>query len=169
MNPNNMNPLNPYFTYNPYNPYDPYNPYNPFYQYPINPDSYKPVPNPETEKLKEELNALKSQIKSKTAKEDPKALEAALNLPYISQIDSKLNPEEKLISGMIGQEKEELKLLSGLPKDSELYIAKMNHYKEMARIRTKMEASLQELSLQRMKRSIAYEQVLDDKRFAEEI
>lgn len=146
-------PWNPYFPY-PYNPYEAYNP--------------TPVPNPETEKLKQELESLQALIKKKKTKPNLKALDEALNLP-LNSYNEKMLPEERLLNSINQQEREEIKIISMLPKDSELHQAKLNHFKEISQIRMRMEASLQELTLQRMRRNMNYEQILDEKRLNDEI
>ena len=156
-------PQNPYQ----YNPYQAYNPYFPYY-----PDPYQssPTVNPETEKLKTQLQKLKKKLKSQnTEGYNPRALEEALNSENGDLGGYSMLPEEKVIENLLSQERQDLKLLSALPPDSDLYKAKMNHFKEMSQVRTRMEASLQELVLQRMRRNINHEEALRDKRLAEEM
>ena len=169
------NPYNPYGSFDPYNPYNPYQPYPPYPPYnPYNPDpslqNTNQGPNPETLKLKTELEKLKKMLKDKSNETyDPRALENALNLQFEEIDHENALPEERVIDGLLQQERDELKLLSIIPRDSELYQAKVDHFKEMSQIRTRMEASLQELALQRMKRNMIRDDAIQEKKLAEEM
>lgn len=146
-------------------PYPNPNPYYPGYYPPQQP----PGPNPEAEKLKKELKKLKKMMKEKEKTSwDPRALQKALDVSEEAIFPSSL-PEEKLIGSILQQEKEDLKLMTMIPQDSEIYQAKLNHFKEMTAIRARMEASLQELAVQRMRKNFAREEILYDKRLAEEM
>lgn len=79
-----------------------------------------------------------------------------------------LLPEERALNNVLRQEQGELKILANLPKDSELYKAKMEHYKEMSQIRMRMEAMLQELGMQRMKKNFEMEMELEERKLQNE-
>lgn len=156
-------PYGPYgqpFPYGPYNPYDPYNPYYPYNQ--TNPNTFRTEPNEETQKLKKELKSLKKQLNQPK----PVPLPFPAQLDYLDQGDL---PEEKLLVNLLNQEQQDLHLLSNLRHDPELYQAKMQHFKEMAAIRSRMEASLQELTLQRMRKNLNKDEIIHNKRLAEDL
>lgn len=135
------------------------------HQYP-NPYPYNPTPkvNPETEKLKKELKSLKKQLKNPKPQQGFQITE-----DFFPELEDSNLPEGKLLNGIMNQEHEDLRMLAALSQDPELYRAKMEHFKEMSAIRAKMEASLQELTLQRMRRSSNKEEIQHNRVLTEEL
>jgi len=52
--------------------------------------------------------------------------------------------EERMLANIAAQEFDQLRILSKIPKNSDLYRHKMNQYKEMSAMRAEMEKVLQE-------------------------
>ena len=151
------------------NPYQPYIPYFPYYREPFS-QAVPAAVNPTTEKLKIQLQKLEEKLKAKnTKRHNPRALEEALNSEGGAFGGLSVLPEEKVIENLLNQERQELKLLSALPPDSDLYQAKLNHFKEMSQVRARMESTLQDLVLQRLRRNMNHEEVFRDKRLVEEM
>lgn len=189
------NPYNPYAQPGPYpqgypNAYPgayPNYPY-PNYPYPPYPGAYPYPPpppqqgeDPETQMLMKKIKKLKKQLKSQqndefynSIQDGLKSLQHKITHPNErapenqSRPPEDLLPEERALKNVMQQEQNELRLLAALPKNSELYSAKMEHYKEMTQIRMRMEAMLQELALNRMKRNFEREMDLEDKKFENE-
>ena len=158
--------------------------YPPFPMPGSNPYFYPPYPPPveddteakqllkKVKKLKKKLNEPQHDQFYSSLQEGLKAINSRINgqapheAPQKSQQD--LLPEEKALRGVIQQEQNDLRILAALPKGSDLYNAKLEHYKEMTGIRMRMEAMLQELTLGRMKRNFEREMELEDRKYENE-
>ena len=79
-----------------------------------------------------------------------------------------LLPEERVLQNVQRQEQQELHALSSLPKDSDLYKSRLEHFKNMSDMRTRMETMLQEITLQRLKRNFDREMGLEERRIMNE-
>ncbi|CAG9322879.1 unnamed protein product [Blepharisma stoltei] len=181
---NQYNPYQPgYPNYPPSNPYmsPPYPPPgNPYFPQPSNQFTSPTMTSPAEDKamtsLKKELKKIKKKLNSKDHDEFYTGMQNAINefqnrintlerAPGNNEVQSEdLLPEERALNNVINQEHSELKLLSALPKNSELYQAKLEHYKEMSQIRARMEAMLQELSMERMKKNFDREMELKERK-----
>jgi hypothetical protein len=75
-----------------------------------------------------------------------------------------LTPEEKALQNLSQQEAQDLRLLASIPKDSDLYKAKLEHYREITKERAKMESVLSQLGLERMKRNFQREMELEERK-----
>ena len=194
MNPNMpvyppMSGYGPYgYQYNPYQPHMPphmmYNPYNPYQHYP--PSGFPPFPPPQAEedaeakillkkvkKLKKKLNEPQNDQFYNSLQEGLKAIQNKLNNQQggnnpPERHSQDLLPEEKALRNVMQQEQNDIRILAALPKGTEIYNAKLEHYKEMTQIRMRMEAMLQELSLGRMKRNFEREMELEDRKYENE-
>ena len=193
-NPYMQNPYmqNPYMQ-NPYmqNPYmqNPYiqNPYmqNPFgYPFPPYPPVQQaPAEDPEAKNLMLKIKKLKKKLKDpqndefyNSLQDGLKSIQQKLNNtdprnpenPSANIANTEILPEERALRNVMQQEQNELKLLAALPKGSELYNAKLDHYKEMTQIRMRMEAMLQEIALNRMKKNFERDMELEDRKIMNE-
>jgi hypothetical protein len=50
-----------------------------------------------------------------------------------------MTPEQRALNNLAQQEQDDLRTLAGIPKNSEVYGSKMEHYKAMSEMRMKME------------------------------
>ncbi|CAG9315098.1 unnamed protein product [Blepharisma stoltei] len=159
--------------------------YSPPYVQPFqDPTPQPPIPaeDPGVKSLKKELKKLKKKLNNKGRDEFYQGMQDAIGsfqnrLSALDNPQSNLNsevkpaemlPEERALNNVLRQEQSDLKLLSALPKDSDLYQAKLEHYKEMSQIRMKMEAMLQELTMQRMKKNFDLEMELEERKLQNE-
>lgn len=174
---NNYIPMQPPLNNFPYNPMMPpqmLNPYQMNYGYnnPFALSLHQPPPQEDKANLalKKELKKIKKKLKNKDEDNFYVGMQNAIgvfqnkindlerpNHPNQAISSEDLLPEERALNNVLNQEQADLKLLSALPRDSELYRAKMDHYKEMSQIRMRMEGMLQELSMQRMKKNFERE------------
>jgi hypothetical protein len=148
-------------------PFNPYNPYGGYYPPP-------PQEDPDVQGLKKELKKLHKKLATKEHDDVYSGIAGSINAlqQKVMAIDhpsaSKpldLMPEERALMNLSKQEVQELQLLSALPRDSEVYRAKMEQYKETAGFRGKMETMLQELQYERLKRTMERDMRDDDQRY----
>lgn len=179
------------YSYNPYNPYNSYmppnmmyNPYNPYAPYPGYPPPPPPPPQPEDDTeakmLLKKVKKLKKKLKDpqndqfySSLQDGLQAIHNKLNQQQVGnevpqKTQQEMLPEEKALRNVMQQEQNDIRILAALPKGSEIYNAKLEHYKEMTQIRMRMEAMLQELSLGRMKRNFEREMELEDRKYENE-
>ena len=76
--------------------------------------------------------------------------------------------EERALANIAAQEFDQLRILSKLPKDSDLYRHKMQQYKEMSAMRSEMEKVLQEQKLEKLRRDFEKEKIEDMRKFEHE-
>ena len=187
--PNQFNQTPPY-GFNPYmmpqpNPYGGYPQYPQFYPpypppYPQFSPQQPPGEDPEAKALLRKIKKLKQKMQEPQNDQFYNNLQEGLRAiqnkiagnetkPQENyRMAQELLPEERALKNVMQQEQNELKLLAALPKGSELYQAKLEHYKEMTQIRMRMEAMLQELSLNRMKKNFERDMDLEDKKMQNE-
>lgn len=182
--PYDTSTMMPAMQYNPYG-YPPMPGMMPPFMPPIYPPPYfnpfmPPAPqNDENSKLKKKLKKLQKEIDSKQQDEITQNMQEVLSSlqarvqgidPRTSAPYSKedLLPEERALIQLSQQEAQDLKLLSAIPRDSELYRAKLENYKEISQMRVRMEAILQELSLSKLKKTFEREAEQDERKLEQE-
>ncbi len=69
---------------------------------------------------------------------------------------------------LAAQEYDALRVLSRLPKDTELYQYKMNQYREMSTMRAEMEKMLQEQRIEKIRREFEKSKLEDERRYHHE-
>ncbi len=79
-----------------------------------------------------------------------------------------LEVEERALMNLTAQEYDALRILSRLPRDSELYQYKMNQYREMSTMRAEMEKMLQEQRLEKIRRDFEKQKMEEERRFKHE-
>ena len=77
--------------------------------------------------------------------------------------------EERALMNLAAQEYDALRMLSRLPRDSELYQYKMNQYREMSTMRAEMEKMLQEQRLEKIRRDFEKQKVEEERKFKHEM
>jgi len=80
-----------------------------------------------------------------------------------------LEVEERALMNLAAQEYDALRMLSRLPRDSELYQYKMNQYREMSTMRAEMEKMLQEQRLEKIRRDFEKQKVEEERKFKHEM
>ena len=153
----------------------------PFPPYP--PVQQAPAEDPEAKNLMLKIKKLKKKLKDpqndefyNSLQDGLKSIQQKLNNtdprnpenPSANIANTDILPEERALRNVMQQEQNELKLLAALPKGSELYNAKLDHYKEMTQIRMRMEAMLQEIALNRMKKNFERDMELEDRKIMNE-
>ena len=76
--------------------------------------------------------------------------------------------EERALMNLAAQEYDQLRLISKLPVNSELYRYKMDQYKEISTMRTEVEKVLQEQRLEKIRRDYEKQKYEDERRFNHE-
>ena len=76
--------------------------------------------------------------------------------------------EERALMNLAAQEFDQLRILSKLPKDTEVYRHKMAQYKEMSAMRAEMEKLLQEQKLEKIRRDFEVQKMEDQRKFRHE-
>lgn len=69
---------------------------------------------------------------------------------------------------LAAQEYDSLRILSRLPKNSEVYQYKMQQYREMSTMRAEMEKVLQEQRLEKIRRDFEKQKYEDERKFKHE-
>ena len=76
--------------------------------------------------------------------------------------------EERALMNIAASEFDELRILSKLPKGSEIYKHKMQQYKEMSAMRAEMEKILQEQKFEKIKREFERQKIEDERKYGHE-
>ena len=76
--------------------------------------------------------------------------------------------EERALMNIAASEFDELRILSKLPKGSEIYKHKMQQYKEMSAMRAEMEKILQEQKFEKIRREFERQKIEDERRYTHE-
>lgn len=69
---------------------------------------------------------------------------------------------------LTAQEYDALRILSKLPKDSEIYQYKMNQYREMSTMRAEMEKMLQEQRIEKIRRDFEKQKIEEERKYKHE-
>ena len=76
--------------------------------------------------------------------------------------------EERALMNIAAAEFDELRILSKLPKGSEIYKHKMNQYKEMSAMRSEMEKILQEQKFEKIRREYEKQKIEEERKYNHE-
>jgi hypothetical protein len=151
----------------------PYQFYPPYPPQPAEEDQEAKLLMKKVKKLKKKLNEPQNDQFYNSLQEGLRAINNRLNGPAPSneaqqKAHLEMLPEEKALKNVIQQEQNDLRILAALPKGSEIYNTKLEQYKEIAGIRMRMEAMLQELSFGRIKKNFEREMELEDRKYENE-
>jgi hypothetical protein len=76
--------------------------------------------------------------------------------------------EERALMNIAAQEFDALRVLSQIPKNTELYKHKLQQYKEMSAMRSEMEKVLQEQKLEKLRRDFEKQKIEEERQFKHE-